>query len=121
VCPIFRRKVLRSADDAPALLDRDLSPAVIIFVNSHSFAAFDALKEPNCNDFGGRILESLHFIEKPVIKFLDERHNHGIDLGKILNKSAGIERPSHNDVHTVVVPMQIFALVAVREERKVMS
>ena len=92
------------------LLERDLSPAVIVLVNSHAFAPFDALKEPSRDDFGGRIFESFHFIEKSVIKFFDKRHNVGIDLRKVLNKAARINCPTHYNIDTVVVPVHIFDL-----------
>ena len=103
------------------MLDRDLSPTFVVLINSHAFAPFDAVEEPGCNDFGGRIFKAFDFVEKSVIDLLDERHNLGIDFGEVLNKTARIECPVHNDVDAVVVAVQILALVTLGKEWKVMS
>jgi hypothetical protein len=100
---------------------RNFSPTVVVLVDSHAFASFDALKEPGCDDFGRRVFEAFYFIEKVVIDFFDERHDFSINFGKIPHKAARIEFPAHDDIDPIIVPVHIFALVAFRQEREVMG
>jgi hypothetical protein len=72
------------------------------------------MKEPGRDNFSGRIFEAFHIIQKTVVDPFDEWHNLGIDFGEVLNKAPRVECPIHNDIDTVVVPVQIFALMAFR-------
>jgi hypothetical protein len=80
-----------------------LSPTVIVLVNPHAFAPFDACKEPGSDNFGGGVFETFHVIEKLVINELDERRYLAINLCEVLDKTAGVNLPSQNNVETIVV------------------
>ncbi len=56
-----------------------------------------------------------------MIYLLDQRHDFRIYLSEIHDKTALIEQSADHDLHSVVVPMQVLALVAIRNQRQTVS
>ena len=94
-------------------------PAVVVLVNSHGFAAYDALKKPCSNHFGRWIFEAFDIIENAVIEHFHQWSNLSVDLRKVLNKTASVKFAPHNYVNPVIVPVHIFALMTLRQKGKI--